>query len=76
MLSAFSGKKEVVVVAVNYTSAPKEITLDIADFEKIKTIRQYITTASDEDNMKPYQVTSLKKLLLRPRSINTVVIQR
>jgi len=75
MLSAFAGKKEVVVVVVNYTTDSKDVALEVSGVKKIKTIKQYITTGSEEDNMNSYPITSLKKLSLKPRSITTVVIE-
>lgn len=76
MLSAFAGKKEVVVVAVNYTTSFKVITLQMPGVKKRKNIKQYVTTANTEDNMKLYPLLSLKNLRLQPRSITTIIIEK
>jgi hypothetical protein len=71
MLSAYVNNKEMVVIAVNYTTEVKEIRLNIAGAKKIKEMRQFVTTENPEDNMKAYPLNSIKKILLRPRSIAT-----
>lgn len=76
MLSAFASKKEIVVVAVNYTSSDKTIALDLRGAKKIKSARQYVTTASAEDNMKRYPLASPAAIPLKPRSITTVVLEQ
>lgn len=76
MLSAFANQKELVVVAINYTAAAKEIALQVPGLKKAKGMKQYVTTESAEDNMKPYPLASLKAIPLKPRSITTVVVER
>jgi O-glycosyl hydrolase len=76
MVSAFSDQQKIVVVAVNYTQANKEIRLEISGVKKIKSIKQYVTTADADDNMKPYRLSSIKKVVLQPRSIVTIVVER
>lgn len=71
-----SGKKETVIVAVNYTSFVKDIALQIRDNKKIKNINQYVTTAATGVNMKFSSLSSIKKIELKPRSLTTVVIER
>jgi O-glycosyl hydrolase len=75
MLSAFADKKQVVVVALNYTELTREISLEIPGLKK-KAIRQYVTSANEADNMKPYPVSGNKKVMLKPRSVTTFVINR
>lgn len=76
MLSAFAGKKELVIVAVNYTTLSRDIEVEALGVKKMKGIKQYITTASAEDNMKLYPLASLKNITLKPRSITTIVVKR
>lgn len=75
MLSAFANEKQIVVVAINYTQASREISLKISGTKKIKSIKQYVTTANAEDNMKPYPLNSINNITLQPRSIATVIIE-
>jgi O-glycosyl hydrolase len=74
MLSAFSSNKQVVVVAVNYTQASKDIILDVPGIKKITAIRQFITTANAGDDMKPYPLSAFKNITLPARSIITIVV--
>ncbi len=74
MLAAFTGSNQIVVTAVNYTNQQKEITLLIPGAKKIKSASQYVTSAAADDNMKKYPVESLEYLILKPRSISTIVI--
>jgi O-glycosyl hydrolase len=76
MLSAFANKKDLVMVAVNYASGEKEIALQISGADKLKNIKQYITTAREEDNMRPEPMNTLKGIRLKPRSITTFVMER
>lgn len=76
MLSAFAGEKELVVVAVNYTTSEKEVKVQMLGSNKSKKIEQYVTTANDEDNMRPQSVTALEQIRLKPRSLTTFVIER
>lgn len=76
MLSAFCSKKELVVVAVNYTLSAKAIALEMPGEKKIKSIKQYTTTAQKGENMRLASLSSVKKLELKPRSIATIVIER
>jgi O-glycosyl hydrolase len=75
MLSAFTNNKNTVIIAVNYTGSAKEIKLEMPGIKKIKGVEQFVTTASADDNMKPYPVNSIKSISLFPRSIATIVIE-
>lgn len=75
LLSAFAADKELVVVAVNYTASARNIGLTIAGNKKIKDLKQYITTADEQENMKFYALSSLQGINLKPRSVSTFVIQ-
>jgi hypothetical protein len=75
MLSAFADKKQMIVVAINYTELSKEISLKTPGI-KMKGVKQYVTAANADDNMKPYPINSIKKITLKPRSIATFVIDR
>ncbi len=76
MLSAFTNKKQLVVVAINYTGSGRQIDLQVPGVEKIKRIKQYVTTATSDDNMKPYPLNSIKNITLQPRSITTIVVEQ
>lgn len=75
MLSAFADKKQMIVVAINYTELSKEISLKTPGI-KMKGVKQYVTAANADDNMKPYPVNSIENITLKPRSIATFVIDR
>jgi O-glycosyl hydrolase len=74
MVSAFASKKQLVIVAINYTKENKEIALDMPSVRKIKTMKQFVTTANAGDDMKQYPVADTKTMLLPSRSITTVVM--
>lgn len=76
MVSAYGNDKEIVVVAVNYTEASKEINLAIPEVQKIKEMRQFITAEQPDDNMKAYPLNSIRNVVLRPRSIATIVLKK
>jgi hypothetical protein len=61
---------------VNYTKTNKEVSLDLPGVQNIKAIRQYITTADAEENMKPYPVDTIMKVMLKPKSITTIIIDQ
>jgi O-glycosyl hydrolase len=72
MLSAFTNHKQLVIVTINYTNTDKVINLNgIGKFRKVK---QYITTANEEDNMKPEPISSVHDIKLQPRSIATIIV--
>ena len=73
MLSAFTNKKDLVVVAINYTEAEKIIDLKIPSV-KINKKERYTTTAAAADNMKFYPLPSVNKIVLPARSVNTFVL--
>lgn len=75
MLSAFTDGKQIVVVAINYTQSTKEIGLQIPGVEKIKMVKQFVTTAAATDNMKPLPLSSIKNISLQPRSIVTIILK-
>ena len=72
MVSAFTGDKQVVIVAINYTSDNRNISFK--GIEKYKACTQYITTALNDDNMKAQPLTSVSNIQLHPRSIATFVV--
>jgi len=76
MLSAYSNSKQSVIVAINYTTSSKTIQVDIPDVKKIKALKQYVTTADADDNMRSHPLQSLKNITLRPRSIITIVVEK
>jgi O-glycosyl hydrolase len=74
MISAFKGKKELVIVAVNYTTSAKDVVLEIPGVRKVKGITQYVTTVSEEDNLRRYALNRVKRIQFKPRSISTIVV--
>jgi O-glycosyl hydrolase len=77
MLSAYTSKKQVVLVAINYTTAEKDIQLDIKDFGKVRTVKRYVTSAATDDNLKAYHIPTIKgNITLPPRSITTFVAEK
>jgi O-glycosyl hydrolase len=74
MLSAFSDGKKVIIVAINYTNIRKEIHLDLQGIKNIKLFSQFVTNADSENNMARIIPQNRKRLILLPRSINTMVI--
>jgi O-glycosyl hydrolase len=74
MLSAFSDGKKVIIVAINYTNIRKEIHLDLQGIKNIKSFSQFVTNADSENNMTRIVPQNRKRLILLPRSINTMVI--
>lgn len=75
MLSSYTNGKEIVIVAINYTTTDQEILLNIKGGKKIKTIQQYTTAATQGYDMKLQLVSSLEKIVLHPRSINTFILK-
>lgn len=74
MVSAFKNQQgRFVLVLINYADSPVVIDCSIGNLEKKKAII-YTTTAAAEVNMQPADAGDLKKLVIRARSINTVVI--
>ena len=74
MLVAFTNLEQIVVTVINYTNHQKDMKLELDGVKKIKALSQYVTTASPDDNMKNYPIQSIEKILLKPRSITTIVI--
>ena len=75
MLAAFTNRGKIVVTVINYTNQPRDISLVLTGVNKIKSFKQYVTTASADDNMKIYPMKSIKKIALKARSIATIVIE-
>jgi O-glycosyl hydrolase len=76
MLSAYSNDTATVVVAINYTGVEKTIDLNLPELKKWKSLQLFVTSADANDNMKPYPLTTIKKVVMKPRSIATIVIKR
>jgi len=75
MLSAFGSRTQTVIVAINYTSAHRTITLDLKGIKKLRLIKQFVTTADASDNLKPYPLNTIDNITLKPRSLVTIVIE-
>ncbi len=76
LISAFSGKKRLVVVAINNSANTKLFRVNIPQKGFGKSYKYYVTTAAADDNMKLYTTASVKDALtMKPRSIYTLVIE-
>ncbi len=75
MLAAFTDQLQVVVTVINYSNQQKNIELDVAGIKKIASLKQFVTSADKDDNMKKYPLESVKNISLKPRSISTIVIK-
>lgn len=76
MFSAYTDDKgKVVVVAINYTGAEKPVKLDLKNSGKVNKIKRYITSAAENDNLKPYPEQRITDTIMLPaRSVTTMVI--
>lgn len=76
MVTAYNDNKgKVVVVAINYAQAEQRLNIAFKNMGRIKTIRSYVTTAAEQDNMKASAIINVKDGVMLPaRSITTVVI--
>ena len=77
MCSAYTdGKDKTVIVTINYLDEPRTINCKIRGGRKYKSLTIYTTTADPSVNMKPAAVSDLSRVVLAPRSINTIVLSR
>ncbi len=77
MLSAYTSEKQIVVVAINYTTTDKDMLLDIKDFGKVRSAKKFVTSAAAGDNLKAYPLPKIKgNITLPARSITTFVADR
>jgi O-glycosyl hydrolase len=77
MLSAYTSDRQIVLVAINYTTAGKEIGFDIKGFGKVKVVRKFVTSATEGDNLKYYPMSKIRGGITLPaRSITTFVIDK
>jgi O-glycosyl hydrolase len=77
MLTAYTGEKELVLVAINYTSEARELKPEISHFKVGKTYDSYLTTADQNANMlhtKGQNVT--KGIQIPARSMMTIVLHK
>ena len=72
MLSAFTNRKQLVVVAINYTVFQQNISLK--NLPRYRTANMYLTTGDKDENMSVKMLSSINKIQLPARSIATVVI--
>jgi O-glycosyl hydrolase len=75
MLSSYTDGKEIVIVAINYSTLANDITLKIKGHKRAKLLKHYITTASEDNDMKVQSVNVLNNIVLHPRSISTFVLK-
>lgn len=77
MLSAYTSEKQVVLVVINYTTGEKNVAFDIKNFGKVKTVKRYVTSAAEGDNLTLYPSAKIKNEISLPaRSITTFVIEK
>ena len=77
MLSAYTDNKgKAVVVAINYSGVQKTVKLDLKNLAKASKIKRYVTSAAENDNLKPYPEQNLKDAFILPaRSVTTMVME-
>jgi O-glycosyl hydrolase len=78
MLSAYEGENnQLVIVAINYTQSQQDVKMKLKRFDKVKSIKKYVTSANEQDNLKAYSVETLKPNFKLPaRSITTFLIEK
>lgn len=77
MLSAYTSDRQIVMVAINYTSTEKSIVFDVKDFGKIRSVKKFVTSAAEGDNLKAYPMSNIKGSIALPaRSITTFVVDK
>ena len=75
MVSAYTDGKQIVLVAINYTSELRTFKPEISNFKSGKSFDEYLTTADKNVNMKFTKGKNLRAgVTLPPRSIATLVI--
>ena len=77
MLSAYTDNKgKAVVVAINYSGVQKTVKLDLKNLAKANKVKRYVTSAAEDDNLKPYPQQNLKDAFILPaRSVTTMVME-
>ncbi|MES2648827.1 MAG: glycoside hydrolase [Bacteroidota bacterium] len=79
MLSAYTVScKQVVVVAINYTTTTQNIKLQLINFGQVKTATKFVTDANVLNNLKAYSANDALKdeMFLPGRSVTTFVINK
>ncbi|TDE11624.1 glycoside hydrolase [Dyadobacter psychrotolerans] len=77
MVTAYVSEKQIVLVAINYTSEARTIKPEISNLKVKDAFEEYLTTADKDVNMKYTKSKNLKSgVELPPRSIKTLVITR
>jgi O-glycosyl hydrolase len=75
MCSAFTdGNGKTVIVIINYTYESRTVNCDLKGGNKRRSKKIYTTTSDQDTNMKPGLVSDLSAINLKPRSINTIVV--
>ena len=76
MVSAYkdnSGK--MVLVAINYAATSRQVKINLQHADRINSIKSYVTTASQDDNMRVENIKNMVDVFtFQPRSITTIVI--
>jgi O-glycosyl hydrolase len=80
MVSAYrdGAEMKIIVNVINYTTEEKHagfILRGLAKGKTLKLLKQYITSAKDGDDMKPYPVTNVGDVVLPARSISSLVFE-
>ena len=77
MVTAYANEKQIVLVAINYTSEARTIKPEISNFKVKDSFDEYLTTAEKDVNMKYTKLKNFKSGVELPaRSIKTLVINR
>ena len=91
MISAFkdAAEKKLIVNIINYTNEDKNVTLMLEGLvknKKLHLVKQYVTSAREGDDIKPYPISLVKakktphstgnNVSLLARSINTFVFEK
>lgn len=76
MVTAYTDEKQIIIVAINYTSESRILKPEISNSKPGNTFDEYLTTADKDVNMKFTKRKDLKKgVALPPRSITTYVLK-
>ncbi|MGV3766178.1 MAG: glycoside hydrolase [Chitinophagaceae bacterium] len=75
MASAYTAKKQAVMVFINYADTDQTVLLDLKNLGRIKSAKKYVT--SSEDNLKAYTLKNIQQPVALPaRSVTTVVLEK
>ena len=77
MVTAYTNEKQIVLVAINYTSEPRTLKPEISNAKFQSNFDQYLTTADKDVNMKFSKGKNLTKGVIVPaKSLVTIVVDK